>query len=74
MPFLLGSGGTLVFDMTIMGQACMYAGLSPKHRGKDGYLDAQEDSGLLARDSQADLHESWQGGDDLEGRHSVQRV
>lgn len=30
-PFLIGSGGTLIFDLTILFQSCIYAGRAPKH-------------------------------------------
>lgn len=43
-----------------MGQACLYAGLSPKTRERREYSHGEESSGLLARDS----HHSF--GDDLE--------
>lgn len=74
MPFLLGSGGTLIFDLTIMGQACMYAGLSPKHHEKSEYLNSEEESGLLARDSQNDLSEGWEGGNAWEGHPGAARA
>lgn len=66
VPFLLGSGGTLIFDLTIMAQACMYAGLSPQTRKKGlEYLDEEEGSGLLTHASHNDPREVWphQAGD-----------
>lgn len=60
VPFLLGSGGTLVFDMMIMFQACIYRNRAPRtprvpqyshshqhhHHGK--HHDTEEIAGLLA--------------------------
>lgn len=58
VPFLLGSGGTLVFDMMIMFQACIYRNRAPRtprvpqytHRTHhhDKHHDTEEIAGLLA--------------------------
>ncbi|KAJ3753411.1 PQ loop repeat-domain-containing protein [Lentinula raphanica] len=49
IPYLLGSGGTLVFDLTIVTQSFIYRSKPRRHRSRSR-TTAEEESGLLAGD------------------------
>ncbi|KAF7969899.1 hypothetical protein HWV62_25635 [Athelia sp. TMB] len=49
IPYLLGSGGTLMFDVTIVCQSFVYRA-KPKHRGR-GRTAREEEAGLLSEDA-----------------------
>ncbi|KAJ3814980.1 PQ loop repeat-domain-containing protein [Lentinula aff. lateritia] len=49
IPYLLGSGGTLVFDLTIVTQSFIYRTKPRRHRSRSRPT-AEEESGLLAGD------------------------
>ncbi|EGN93263.1 hypothetical protein SERLA73DRAFT_172182 [Serpula lacrymans var. lacrymans S7.3] len=51
IPYLLGSGGTFMFDVTIVSQFYIYR-LRPRSRGRrNSVRDSEEAAGLLASDS-----------------------
>ncbi|KAJ3787456.1 PQ loop repeat-domain-containing protein [Lentinula aff. detonsa] len=61
IPYLLGSGGTLVFDLTIVTQSFIYRSKPRRHRSRS--RAAEEEGGLLAGDilahpsqDEADVH------------------
>jgi len=50
-PFLLGSGGTLAFDLMILFQACIYSKRGSRSRAKRSQIGEEEEAaGLLADD------------------------
>lgn len=55
-PFLLGSGGTLAFDLMILFQACIYSKRASRIRGskREGRRSDEEIAGLLAGDDIAE--------------------
>jgi len=64
IPYLLGSGGTLMFDITIVSQAFIYRGRHPRRRGRGNSIVhsaalAEERAGLLGGDV---LAGSYHGG------------
>ncbi|KAF9075197.1 PQ loop repeat-domain-containing protein [Rhodocollybia butyracea] len=51
IPYLLGSAGTLVFDMTIVSQSFIYRSKPRRHRSRSrGATGAEEEGGLLSGD------------------------
>ena len=49
-PYLLGSAGTLLFDVTIVTQSFIYR---PRHRRNTTHARVEEEAGLLTGDSLA---------------------
>jgi|SRR5882762_2633877 len=52
--YLLGSAGTLIFDVSIVSQSLIYRSKSPRHRGRRGSMrrrtNVEEETGLLSAD------------------------
>lgn len=64
IPYLLGSGGTFIFDVTIVSQSFIYRGKPPRRRGRGTSIAhraslAEEQTGLLGGDA---LSGSYYGG------------
>ncbi|KAG1756668.1 PQ loop repeat-domain-containing protein [Suillus paluster] len=64
LPYLLGSGGTFIFDVTIVSQSFIYRGKPPRRRGRGASIVhraslAEEQAGLLGGDA---LSGSYYGG------------
>ncbi|KAF8798096.1 hypothetical protein BYT27DRAFT_7124378 [Phlegmacium glaucopus] len=51
IPFLLGSGGTLMFDITIVGQSFCYRPRPRRHLSTYGRASDEEEAGLLSADA-----------------------
>lgn len=61
IPYLLGSGGTLIFDVTIVSQSFIYRGKAPRRRGRG--------SSIAHRASLAEEQACLLGGDALSGSY-----
>lgn len=62
IPYLLGSGGTLMFDVTILTQSLIYR---PKPRRQRNRVDTvEEEAGLLSGDS-VNPHQPYSSGDSV---------
>lgn len=64
LPYLLGSGGTFIFDVTIVSQSFIYRGKPPRRRGRGASIShraslAEEQACLLGGDA---LSGSYYGG------------
>ncbi|KAI0054157.1 hypothetical protein FA95DRAFT_1480159 [Auriscalpium vulgare] len=59
IPYLLGSGGTLMFDVTIVTQSFVYRTPPPHHarRGSRAATHAEEEEGLMSGDASNDIVE-----------------
>ncbi|KAG2111658.1 PQ loop repeat-domain-containing protein [Suillus discolor] len=77
IPYLLGSGGTLIFDVTIVSQSYIYRGKPPRRRGRGTSIAhraslAEEQACLLGGDA---LSGSYYGGRGASAvRHSRTRT
>jgi uncharacterized protein with PQ loop repeat len=62
IPYILGSAGTLLFDVSIIGQSFIYRHRPLRHRGRRNSTrrrtDDEEEAGLLSSDALAGQHET----------------
>ncbi|KAF5377071.1 hypothetical protein D9757_007698 [Collybiopsis confluens] len=72
IPYLLGSGGTLVFDLTILAQSCIYRPKPRRHRSRTRVIAGEEGSGLLSGDVLA--HSSQVQQEEGDVNHSITRT
>ncbi|KIK57725.1 hypothetical protein GYMLUDRAFT_262896 [Collybiopsis luxurians FD-317 M1] len=70
IPYLLGSGGTLVFDISIVTQSFLYRSKPRRHRSRSRTA-ADEEGGLLAGDA---LGHSSQAQEEVDAQHSRTRT